>query len=90
MTSYDIQPNSCDTCRLCHICSKQEECQQIVYDFMDSDIGKKIENLDFIKPELKCVYYDSGNTLQETFDSMTDDQKNLVYTIVGMALKEKL
>ena len=90
MTSYDIQPNSCDSCRLCHICSKQEECQQIVYDFMDSDIGKKIENLDFIEPKLTCMYYDSGNTLQQVFDTLTDDQKNLVYTIVGMALKEKL
>lgn len=90
MTSYDIQPNSCDSCRLSHICSKQKECQQIVYDFMDSDIGKKIENLNFIEPKLKCVYYDSGNTLRETFDSMTDDQKNLVYLVVEKALEGKV
>ena len=90
MTIYDIQPNSCDSCRLCHICSKQEECQQIVYDFIDSDIGKKIETLDFIRPEFKCVYYDSGNTLQETFDNMTDDQKNFVYLVVGKLMEEKM
>lgn len=90
MTIYDIQPNSCDSCRLCHICSKQEECQQIVLDFMNSDIGKKIENANFIKPELKCIYYDSGYTLQETFDSMTDDQKNFVYLVVGKLMEEKL
>lgn len=90
MTIYDIQPNSCDTCKLWHICNKREECQQITLDFMNSDIGKKIENAKFIKSELKCIYYDSGNTLQETFDSMTDDQKNFVYLVVGKLMEEKL
>lgn len=90
MTFDDIQPKSCDSCRLFRICRKQEECQQIVYDFMDSDIGQKLEKLEFIEPNLKCIYYDSGNTLQETFDSMTDDQKNLVYLVVEKALEGRV
>ena len=57
---------------------------------MDSDIGQKLEKLEFIEPNLKCIYYDSGNTLQETFDSMTDDQKNLVYLVVEKALEGRV
>lgn len=55
-------------------------------------LEKPIEEIKMGEPKAKkeeIEHEDSGKTVKEVFDSMTDEQKNVVYAMIGYAIKEQ-